>query len=231
MTTARTIIKKAMQKSGILTKGENPSADEANDALDTLNDLLSSWSNDSLLVYVRSLEQFTLAAGTANYTIGPSMTFNTARPLQIASGYVRSGSTDYPLNKLQDVVFDESITDKSSPGIPDTFVYDNNSPTGIITFHPVPSENYPVYLRMEKLLTQFALDDDLTFPPGWERALIYNLAIELAPEYGQDVGQVVFTIAQESIGKIKEAVARNRTMDTPPLTGGTIFNIYSGQLQ
>lgn len=231
MTTARTIIKKAMQKAGILTKSETPASDETNDGLDALNAMLSSWSNDSLLVYVRAVEQFTLAGGTASYTIGPSMTFNTTRPLQIVSGYVRSGATDYPLNPLQDAVYDKSIADKSTQGIPENFVYSGNSPTASIVFYPVPSSSYAVFLRMEKQLTQFALDDNVEFPPGWERALIYNLAVEIAPEYGQEVSPRVVEIADSSLGKIKEATARNRTMDTPPLVGGTEFNIYSGQYQ
>ena len=51
MTTASDIIKKAMQKVGVLTKSESPSSDESADGLDSLNDLLSSWSNESMFIY------------------------------------------------------------------------------------------------------------------------------------------------------------------------------------
>ena len=63
MTTARTIIKRAMQVAGILVKGEAPSADEADDGLTALNMMLSGWSNDSGLVYARAWQSFALVGG------------------------------------------------------------------------------------------------------------------------------------------------------------------------
>lgn len=61
MTTALDIIKSSMRKVGALTKTENPSADEAIDGLEMLNDLLASYSNDSMVVYARSVDSFTLS--------------------------------------------------------------------------------------------------------------------------------------------------------------------------
>lgn len=229
MATARTIHKKAMQKIGVLTKSETPDADEASDGLDSLNTLLESWSNESLLAYVRLNETFNLSGGTASYTIGSGATFNTSRPLQVVSGFVTVGSTDYPLTKIKDTEYD-AIPDKSTSGIPDRFFYDYNSPTGTITLYPTPSSAYTITLRMEKSLTSIStLDTSITFPPGWERALIYNLAVEIAPEYGAVVDQITYDTALKSKGVIASSVAKNRTMDTAPLVNTGTFNILTGQ--
>lgn len=91
MTTALGIIKSAMRKVGVLTKTENPSADEAQDGLEMLNDLLSSFSNDSMVIYARYSEDFTLSGGTGSYTIGTGGAFNTARPVKIISAFIRLG--------------------------------------------------------------------------------------------------------------------------------------------
>ncbi|MBU6232388.1 hypothetical protein KGP36_07175 [Patescibacteria group bacterium] len=43
MTTALDVIRAAMRKIGLLASGQEPSANEAKDALECLNDMLASW--------------------------------------------------------------------------------------------------------------------------------------------------------------------------------------------
>lgn len=227
MTTARTIIKKALQKNGVLTKNESPSGDEASDGLDSLNALLSSWSNDSLLIYTRQSESFPIVGGQENYTIGTGGDFNTNRPLQIVSAFIRIGSTDYNMSCINGKQYD-GITQKDiGNSIPETLYYDGNTPLSTITIYPVPVTGM-LHIRSEKELTQLpSLDTDIEFPAGWERALVYNLAVEIGSEYGQPIDQVTYQIAQDSLSKIKTATARNRNMDAFPQIGGR-DNIYSG---
>ena len=98
MATARDVVKRALQKIGALVKSEAPSADEASDGLNALNNMLGSWTNDGLLIVSRAWETFTLVGGTALYTMATGLTFNTARPVKIISAYIRSGTIDYPLS-------------------------------------------------------------------------------------------------------------------------------------
>lgn len=227
MTTARQIIKRALQRNGVLTKGEEPSAGEASDGLLALNDLIGSWSNDSLLIYARLSESFPLVSGQASYTIGSGGDFNTARPLQILSAFTRIGSTDYNIEVINGVTYDEIIQKNISSSIPDVLFYDGNNPLGTIKIYPVPTTG-TLHIRTEKELTEFAsLDTDVDFPPGWDRALIYNLAMEIAGEYGQPVDEATYQIAMDALGKIKTAVARNKKMDMYSYNGDN-SNIYSG---
>lgn len=228
MTTARGIVTKALQKVGAIVKNETPSADEANDGLDALNALLSSWSNESMLVYKRTWENFPLVAGDVDYTIGVGQNFNTVRPTYIVEAHVRQDVTDYPLAIISDEIYNGSISDKSSQGIPKFLNYDNGYSTGTIRLYPVPDTSYTLYILTEKPLTSFALDDEVTLPPGWERALIYNLAVELFPEYGQQVDQAVYEIAKDSKRSIQSAVLKTRSMDVQPAAIGNRNNIYTG---
>jgi hypothetical protein len=229
MTTARTLVRKSLQKAGILTKNEQPSADEVNDGLDTLNDMLSSWSNETLLMYARVSESFAVSAGTASYTIGSGGTFSTVRPMNIASAYFRANSLDYPLTDISDTSYDDDITSKSQPGIPEEFMYVRNVPLGVITLFPVPSQAGTLHIRSEKVLTQMVLDDTVALPEGWEHAIVHNLAVILAPEYGQEASGTIVKEAGRSKAAIARTVARNRNMDTPPLTGEGGFDVLTGR--
>lgn len=227
MPTARRIITRALQKNGVLTKNESVSGDEASDGLDALNDMVSSWSNDSLLIYARISEDFPLISGQSTYTIGTGGDFDTSRPLQVLSAFTRIGSIDYDIDIISDVEFD-TITQKDiSSSIPDVMYYDGNAPLGEIRIYPVPTTG-TLHIRSEKELSQFTtLDTDIDFPSGWTRALVYNLAVDLAPEYGQQVDPVVFEIAGQSLGKIKKAVARNKDINMYAYDGSN-RNVYSG---
>ena len=227
MSTARVIIKKALQKIGALVKNEEPSSDEANDGLDSLNALISSWSNDSLNIYARTWQTVSLVGNTASYTIGTSGTFNTARPTNIVSAYIRDGSVDYPMSIVDDEAFN-TISFKSITGMPEFLSYDGGFPLGTIRLYPVPSSNYSLFLLTEKPLTEFtSLDTELSMPPGTERALIYNLGIDLAPEYSQQISAEHSKTAMESLGLIRAKVAQVRGMDAFP-QNARVRNIYSG---
>lgn len=227
MTTARTIVKRAMQVAGILVKGEAPSADEADDGLTALNMMLSGWSNDSGLVYARAWLSFSLTGGTGQYSIGTGQTFNTTRPVSVISAYLRSGTTDCPVTVINDVDYN-NIEIKSILGLPEVLNYDNSYPTGQIRLFPVPSIGYTLFLLLEKELTQFALDDNVSYPPGWEEAMVYNLAMRFYPEYQQQTDPRVEKLAASTKQNIMLSIARLRGIDAPnnASSANTVFAGY-----
>lgn len=226
MTTALGIIKSAMRKGGILTKSEEPSADEVSDALDMLNDILSSLSNDSLIVYARELENFNLTSGQSDYTMGTGGDFNTARPIKIISAYVRLGTIDYPLSVITDEQY-SSISYKTIGSIPRFYNYTNAYPLSKFKLYPVPSSAGQIFILSEKQLSQFTLNQTVDLPPGWKRMLINLLAIELLPEYGQPVTPELKMIADESKQEIRRAVMAARDMDWENGVSNQ-NNIYTG---
>lgn len=229
MTTGRDIVTKALQKLGVLVKSESAAADEAIDGQSALNAMVSSWANDALLIPAKISENFPLTAGVAEYTIGSGQTFNTVRPVFITEAHIRIGLTDYSLTPINDESY-AAIPSKGDLGVSDCFNYMTGYPVGKIRLYPTPSISAIIYLQSEKALSAFMLDSDVTLPEGWERALVFNLAMDLAPDYGSAVNPTSLNltagIARESKAAIKTATLRNRTMDMPAATGG-FDNFYT----
>lgn len=229
MATGLDIIKGAMRKIGAITKSEAPDDDEADDALNSLNAILSSWSNEANKVYARTTETFTTVNGTNTYSIGTGQTFNTTRPVKIITAYTREGTQDYPLEIITDENY-ATITSKSAGGRPYYLNYIASYPNGSIKLWPTPSAAYSLILVSEKELATVALATDIVFPPGWERALQYALAVDLAPEYGQQVDQTLYSIAQDAIHKIETGIMRTRSMEMDySLTTDNIFTGYNNR--
>lgn len=213
MTTARELITRSFRKAKILARGENLTAEEANDGLAELNALLSSWSTEGLMAYSRVSENFTLTPNDGEYTIGSGGDFNTIRPMFISSAFVRDSGTDYALSIISEEAYN-AIPDKDQTGIPRSLVFDNGNPLAKIKLYPYPSSNYTLHLLSEKPLTSIStLDTVLSFPSGWEDALDYNLQVRLSPQYGQEVDAVMLKTAQQSKSNIMRVVNRARVID------------------
>ena len=222
------IITSAAKKIGVVFKSEVLDDDEANDGLIALNDMLDTWSNDNLTTFAYTLENFTLT-GAASYTIGTGGTFNTARPINIVTAVVRIGSIDYDLTPITQEQYQLDIAFKGiTLQIPQLITYDNGYPLGTIKMYSIPTAGGILYLQSNKPLSNLsALTTTVDLPPGWKRALIYNLAVDLAPEYGAEVPAQVQQIAKTSLGAIKRSTAINNAM---PLMTDNVRqgNIFSG---
>ena len=227
MATALTLIRKAMQKAGVLTKAETPAPDEASDALDTLNDMLASWSNDSLTVYARVTEEFTLSSGVASYTMGVGGDFNTVRPIKIIEAHTRLATTDYPMSLVSDTIF-QGISYKNTGSTPTYLNFTNQYPLATLNLYPIPPGGYSIFITSEKELDEYALNDVVSLPPGWRRAIIYNLAVELQGEYGQAPNPLLVKTADDAKGEIAKPIMRAKSMDSTALGSLGIFNIYRG---
>lgn len=70
MTTAQDIIIGSLRFLNQYAPGESLSSSDSQDALDTLNDLLDSWSTDEASVYASNENTFTYTSGQYQYTIG-----------------------------------------------------------------------------------------------------------------------------------------------------------------
>lgn len=208
---------------GVARTGEALSADEASDALETLNDMLSGWSNSNLLITAHTRESFNLTGGDGVYTIGTGQDFNTVAPLHIVSAFTRDQTIDYPMEPITDVEYDALVQKGDTSGRPYYWNYDN---AGTIRIYPIPNQSYELHILSEKPITTLLASDTLAFKPGWERAIRYNLAIELAAEYGMEVPRAVEKIAATSLAEIKRQTSRKRPIRKSEVP--QVFNIYSG---
>lgn len=220
--TASDLINGSFRLLGILAEGETPSDAQSSDALSALNDMIDSWSNENLMIINSVREVFPLTAGKQTYTIGTSGDFNTTRPMEIQDCMVQlTGTTpnvELPVQILNQDEYDAIIIKGTTSSIARKIYYDNAFPLGTIWVWPVPQDGTTnlVLVSTKPLTTLASLTTTIGLAPGFNRALRYNLAVELAPEYGVEPSDVVVTIATRSKASIKSRNMKTQVMGLDP---------------
>jgi hypothetical protein len=212
-----------------LSESEAPSAEAASDALFTLNAVLANLSGRTSVQFAPVLESFTLTPGQAAYTMGTGGNFNTTRPISILSAYIRNETTDTPLAITNTGFFDTSAGVKSTSGIPDRLVVSGGNPLFSLTLYPVPSSAYSIFIRSEKPLSSVTLDAEVSFPPGWEMFLVYELARHLGPDYGLPLDPLLERRAAEMMESVMISAIKSRGPVDAPLVEGGVFDIVTGR--
>jgi hypothetical protein len=247
--TAQDFITQALAMINVGALGETIPTAQLNAAFDVLNNMLDSWSGRSLLTTALIQEDFVLTANKGVYTIGSSYgtmpvitaDFNTARPIEIVSAFIQdSNDVQYPVQVVPRETYD-SYTDKLITGEvtrPQALYFDpgvtqQTAQWGTVNLYPYPdsADTYTLYIDSEKAFTEFAsLSAVVTFPPVYRRAIISNLALELAPLYGKTLHPEVLEIAHESMRIVENINSRNkRILAGMDFTGkARSFNIFSG---
>lgn len=197
------LVSASLRKIGAIASGESVEAASSSDALDELNRMLATWSTEGLLVYSKVRETFTLTGGTGAYSMGTGATFNTSRPIKIVDAAISISNLEY---RMRIITVDEfaRVALKSLQGIPGYLYPEGTYPNETLNFYPVPTTGYTFVCYSWKALTSVAsLSTTISFPPGYEDACIYNLAVRLAPEYGRPLDQAVVEIAVNTKAAIK----------------------------
>jgi len=230
MATVSDLIKGSLRLLGVIAQGETPSSQESADALSALNDMIDGWSNDGLLLFDRTIES--LSIGTASvYSIGSGGDFNTTRPIRlISANFKESGqNVEYPLRIFTSQQWMGLIDKTLTSNIPLGIYYNDKNPLGYIYPYPILSAAGTLVLESDKPLSSFsAISDTLTLPPGYNRALRYNLAVELAPEYGMSVSDVVAAIAVNSKADLMRTNTEPVMMTSDVPIESPYFDIYRG---
>lgn len=200
------LLKSSMRLVGAIATGETPTADEANDALLVLNDMLENWSTETLSVWGSSNQTFALVPGQATYTIGPLGNWNTDRPQDIDDAYMTFSGVDFPVVVINQEQYNEINLKTMQQPIVERLLYVNEFPLGRVTVWPVPTQANNITLTMNRILDfPVALTDVLTGPPGFVKAIRYCLAVELGPEFGIEASPTVVSVAADAKADYKRA--------------------------
>lgn len=210
--TARQIVQRALRSLAVIGQGQTLDAEQENDALYALNDMLASWSAEGLMVPNTELESFTLVSGTVSYTIGTGGDFNTTRPKQIVGGYL-TDDNDYRLKPMSRDAYN-SIWSKNTRARPTQFYFRPDYPLGVVYFDYTPDAAYTVNLELVKDLGEItSLIQTISTPPEYARALSANLAIEIASEYEVVPNPATVKIADEAKATIRRLNFSNNIQD------------------
>lgn len=211
--TGQQLVNAAMQLLGALTQGESPSSTESSDVLTAANDMLASWSVERLNVFSVGSDQYTLVTGQQAYTIGSGGDFDATRPVRIERASVlianagASGHISHPVDMIDEKQWSD-IVERAAKGVIPRVMYDDAGyPLRTLQLWPMPTFTGTApkleLFTWTELQTFADLETAYAFPPGYDRALKFNLAVEIAAQFGLVPTPQVLQIAAESKAAIR----------------------------
>jgi len=212
-TSALDIVTAALRKIGAFSTVDVIPAADANNCLDALNNLIDSWSNDKLLIPYRTQDTLTnQPAGLTSLTIGPAGQIATTRPMFLESVSV---TDTFGIIRYFDILTTEQTADLRVQSISGSatvarVAFDPQYPNANLLFYPATQYGGTITVESYKPLTTFTvLNQQIVLPPGYKRMMIFNLAVEVAGEYGIAASSDVTAIAIQALAEIKDLMAGN----------------------
>jgi hypothetical protein len=231
--TAGDQITRALRLLGILAEGETPSAAMSQDALMSLNQMIDSWNTERLSTFVTQDQVFTWPAGELSRTLGPTGDFVGNRPILMddATYYKAPNGVSYGIKFINQQQYDGIAVKNVTSTYPQVCWVNMGFPDVTLTVYPKPTQDLEWHMiSVQELDQPAALDTELHFPPGYMRAFAYNLAMEIAPEYGVEPSPQVQRIAMTSKRDLKRINNPDDVMALPyaMVANRQRFNIYAG---
>jgi hypothetical protein len=234
MATAGDIINGALRLLGVLAEGETPSPETSADALFAMNQMIDSWNTERLSVFSTQDQTFTWPAGEITRTLGPSGNFVGNRPVRLDDAtYYRDPGTNvsFGIKFINQQQYDGIAVKTVTSTYPQVIFVNETFPDVTMTIYPKPTRVLEWhFISVEPLSQPATLATDLAFPPGYLRAFRYNLACEMAPEFGVEPSLQVKRIAMVSKRNIKRINNPDDIMSLPYSLVATRqrFNVYAG---
>jgi len=233
-TTAGDQINGALRLIGQLAEAETPSAATSQDALAALNQMIDSWNTERLAVFSTQDQVFDWPPNVLSRTLGPTGDFVGNRPILLddSTYFIDTASgISYGIKIINQQQYDgiavKTVTSTYPQVIwvnmtyPDIEMYVYPKPTKVLEWH---------FVSVEELTKPALLSTTLAFPPGYLRAFKYNLACEIAAEFGVEPSPQVQRIAMTSKRNLKRINNPDDVMSIPYAIVGTRqrFNIFAG---
>jgi hypothetical protein len=231
--TAGDQINRAFRLLGILAEGETPSASMSQDALMAMNQMIESWNIERLSVFCTQDQVFTWPSGLLSRTLGPSGDFVGDRPVLFddATYFKAPNGVSYGIKFINQQQYNGIAVKTVTSTYPQVIFVNMTYPNAEMFIYPRPTQDLEWHFVSVQTLDQPAeLVTELHFPPGYLRAFTYNLAMEIAPEFGVEPSPQVQRIAMTSKRDLKRINNPDDVMSIPYAIVATRqrFNIYAG---
>ena len=220
----------ALRLIGQLAEGEQPSADTAQDALTAFQQLVDSWNTERLSVFSTQDQVRIWPAGTMRLTLGPTGDLVGNRPVLVDDAtYFKYNNVSYGIKLINQQQYDGIAVKTVQSTYPQVMFVNMTYPDIEMYVYPVPNSTLEFhFISVEELTQPASLSTSLAFPPGYLRAFKYNLACEIANEFGIEPPQTVQRIAMTSKRNLKRINNPDDVMSLPyPLVARQQrYNIY-----
>lgn len=234
METAGDIINGSLRLLGVLAEGEVPSAETSQDALRAMNQMIDSWNTERLSVFSTQDQVFMWPAGQLSRALGPSGDFIGNRPVLLDDAtYFKDPGTgvSYGIKFINQQQYDGIAVKTVTSTYPQVIFINMTFPDIDMYVYPRPTRELEWhFISVEELTQPATLATTLHFPPGYLRAFRYNLACEMAPEFGVEPSSQVRRLAMSSKRNIKRINNPDDIMSMPYSLVATRqrFNIFAG---
>lgn len=191
MPTVSELIHSSFRLIGAIASGETLETNELGDGFVSLNQMRSSWNTEGASLVGRK-PMFINFPAAVGQMIMPE------RPIQIQSATMNIAALNCPL-ELVDAVGWVAIPEKDMLSVLTKKLFcDYLYPVSTVMIWPKPRLSGALEMWVLAAIAEFtSLDQVLDLPPGYEAGLRYNLAVNLAPEYGRPLDPAVVGLAQQ----------------------------------
>jgi hypothetical protein len=232
-TTAGDLIKGSLRLIGMLAESEEPSAATMQDSIAAMNAMIESWDTERLSVFSTQDQVFNWPANQSVRTLGPTGNFVGDRPILVDdSTYFKDASTglSFGIRLINQQQYNGIALKTVTSTYPQVMWVNMTYPNIEMTIYPVPTKTLEWHIVSVDKLTEVAdVSTAIDFPPGYIRAFRYNLAMELAPEFGVEPSPQVQRIAMTSKRTLKRINNPDDLMAIPYAIVATRqrYNIYA----
>lgn len=210
--TVRTICTQALRKIKVLAAGEAIEETDLTDMADELRRMLDTWRLEPMMILVETVRSFDLSPlkNTYTYYDDAAADFEAVRPVVVLAATMKNADGfSYPLDTMTAIEWSES-SNRTIVGRPTRFFYHAAFPIADLRLDCLPDDAWPTI----ELVTQEPFevstveadwDDDLTFAPGYEDCMIYNLGVRVAGDFSVSPPQGVLAFAASFKALVKRA--------------------------
>ena len=233
-TTARQLLNDTHRLLFLTASGNVVPEVDYQDNLRTLNQMIDSWNTERLAVFSTQDQMFTWPASQISRTLGPSGDFVGNRPILLDDAtYYRDAGTgvSYGIKIINQQQYDGIAVKTVTSTYPQVIWLNMSYPDIEMYVYPVPTRALEWhFISVEELTQPATLTTELTFPPGYLRAFRYNLACELAPEFGIEPSRQIQRIAMASKRNLKRINNPDDVMSMPYaiVASRQRYNIFAG---
>ena len=233
-TTARDLINDTHRLLNLTASGNVLPESNYQDNLRSLNQMIDSWNLERLAVFSTQDQIFTWPSGEFSRTLGPTGDFVGARPAQLDdSTYFRDPQTNvsYGIKFINQQQYNGIAVKTVTSTYPQVLWVNYSFPDIEMYVYPKPLRALEWhFVSIDPLTEPATLATTLSFPPGYLRAFRYNLACEIAPEFGVEPSAQVQRIAMYSKRNLKRINNPDDIMALPYSIVGTRqrYNIFAG---
>lgn len=175
------IIKAALRKCGVLAEGEIPSSESIQNCTEALNNIVLRFSTLGMPLWKRIELSINLVQGVRDYIIN--------NVLQVTQVVLKDSTSGVQYELIPKDRYDYNRLPSTTSGMPVQYTFIPGIENGTLTLWPTPdavsSTTKSLLVTYQKEFDGFFSNSDTPdFPAYWTDAIIYELTVSIAPEYG-----------------------------------------------